>query len=333
MKPLMIELFAGLHGWGEGAVAEGFRVVGFDIVDMCKELGKPRAQGIDLVLQDVLTLHGSQFRKAAVIVASPPCTEFSYRGRYGRKKNLPPPVMGMRLFEACFRIAAEAELPIVVENVVWAQEFVGQAVKHWGSQYLWGDVPALLPIRRHHEFRKGNNAGLASRSAGSRSAKRRQAHDRRAIEDSISPGPTHRENIQTMTKLLILLASGGCMLASQITVYTVISEAQYETHLLGGADEATFVAELFGVPITDPPGFCCFSAIEQPPNWLITATLTIQDAPPAAPPYQPPVVPSTPPATPFVPELPAEPVSSVPEAGTFLLVGIGLAVVKRPRFW
>lgn len=142
--------------------------------------------------------------------------------------------------------------------------------------------------------------------------------------------PDHRAaETTTMTKLLILLASGGCMLASQITVYTVISESQYETHLLGGADEATFVAELFGVPITDPLGFCCFSAVEQPPNWLITATLTIQDAPLAAPPYQPPVVPSTPPPPPFVPELPTEPVSSVPEAGTFLLVGVGLVVAKR----
>lgn len=133
-----------------------------------------------------------------------------------------------------------------------------------------------------------------------------------------------------MKTLLILLWSAGSMLASQITVYTVISEAQYETHLLGVADEATFVAELFGVPISDPLGFCCFSAVEQPPNWLITATLTIQDAPPAAPPYQPPFVPPTPPV---FPEPPVESVPSVPEAGTFLLVGIGLAVVKCLRFW
>jgi hypothetical protein len=30
------------------------------------------------VIQDVRTLHGSQFRDAALIVASPPCTEYSY---------------------------------------------------------------------------------------------------------------------------------------------------------------------------------------------------------------------------------------------------------------
>jgi hypothetical protein len=65
-KPLVIELFAGLHGWGEGFIAEGFRVVGVDIVDMCATLGLQRPAGIELVLQDVLTLHGSQFRDAAV---------------------------------------------------------------------------------------------------------------------------------------------------------------------------------------------------------------------------------------------------------------------------
>src|SRR6188508_2094368 len=31
-----------------------------------------------LVIQDVLTLHGSQFKDAALIVASPPCQEYSY---------------------------------------------------------------------------------------------------------------------------------------------------------------------------------------------------------------------------------------------------------------
>lgn len=61
MKPLCIELFAGLHGWGEGFSAEGYRIVGFDIVNMPKELGIPQNDpNISLVLQDVLTLHGSQ---------------------------------------------------------------------------------------------------------------------------------------------------------------------------------------------------------------------------------------------------------------------------------
>jgi hypothetical protein len=52
------------------------------------------------------------------------------------------------LFRACFRIAAEAGRPIIVENVKGAQKFVGRAVWHFGSYYLWGDVPALMPFTR-----------------------------------------------------------------------------------------------------------------------------------------------------------------------------------------
>lgn len=59
-----------------------------------------------------------------------------------------------RLFNACFRIQAEASLtagrhiPLVVENVRGAQPWVGRARWHFGSFYLWGDVPALMPMTK-----------------------------------------------------------------------------------------------------------------------------------------------------------------------------------------
>lgn len=181
-SPLCIELYAGLHGWGEGFISEGFRVIGFDIVDMGATLGIPRPAGVSLVLQDVLTLHGSQFKDAAVIVASPPCQAYSYRAMpWKRAKALPPP--DNALFDACFRIQREAisattancpacggkgfviwyvgdtrecercygkgfiqrYIPLIVENVKGAQPWVGRARWHYGSFYLWGDVPALMP--------------------------------------------------------------------------------------------------------------------------------------------------------------------------------------------
>jgi hypothetical protein len=143
MKPLAIDLFCGLGGWAEGALAEGYDVIGFDI--------EARPYPGHLVLQDVNTLHGSQFRHAALIVASPPCQAYSYRAMpWTRAKTLPPP--DNTLFDACFRIQREAceaagrYIPMVVENVVGAQKWVGRACWHYGSYYLWGDVPSLMPF-------------------------------------------------------------------------------------------------------------------------------------------------------------------------------------------
>jgi hypothetical protein len=114
-----------------------------------------------LVIQDVLTLHGSQFRDAALIVASPPCQEFSYmampwtlakeKQRY-IEAHPEERVRLTALFDACFRIQREAceaagrHVPMVVENVRGACKWVGRSRWNYGSFHLWGDVPALMPM-------------------------------------------------------------------------------------------------------------------------------------------------------------------------------------------
>ena len=75
MRPLSIDLFCGLGGWTDGLLADGYDDIGFDIER--HEYGDERYPA-QLVLQDVLTIHGSQFNDAALIVASPPCQEYSY---------------------------------------------------------------------------------------------------------------------------------------------------------------------------------------------------------------------------------------------------------------
>ena len=104
-----------------------------------------------LIVQDVRALHGSQFKDAALIVASPPCQAYSYRAMpWKRAKALPPP--DNTLFNECFRIQREAceaagrHIPLIVENVRGAQKWVGRARWNFGSFYLWGDVPALMPM-------------------------------------------------------------------------------------------------------------------------------------------------------------------------------------------
>ena len=172
MKPLMIDLFAGLGGWADGAMAEGYDVIGFDIERHEYGNAKYPAQ---LVLQDVRTLHGRQFRDAALIVASPPCQEYSYMAMpWSRAKAIAAEYRsGARdvkkltaLFDDCFRIQREAIeaaghfIPLVVENVRGARPWVGRSRWNYGSYHLWGDVPALMPMTGRRPAFKGGDRNI-----------------------------------------------------------------------------------------------------------------------------------------------------------------------------
>ena len=87
MTPLAIDPVLRPRRWTEGLLAEGYDVVGFDIER--HRYGGHRYPG-KLVIQDVTTLHGSQFKDAALIVASPPCRAYSYRAMPWKRAKAPP---------------------------------------------------------------------------------------------------------------------------------------------------------------------------------------------------------------------------------------------------
>ncbi len=159
-KPLAIDLFCGLGGWTDGLLAEGYDVTGYDIEEHA--YGDMRYQG-NLVLQDVATIRGADLKDAALIVASPPCQEYSYMAMPWKLAKAKAAAIRAdetgqklaalnRLFNECFRIQKEASfaagrhIPMVVENVRGAQPWVGRARWNYGSFYLWGDVPAIMPM-------------------------------------------------------------------------------------------------------------------------------------------------------------------------------------------
>jgi hypothetical protein len=199
MKPLGIDLFCGLGGFTEGMLAEGYDVIGFDIER--HEYGEHRYPA-QIVLQDVLTLHGSQFKDAALIVASPPCQEYSYMAMpWSRAKAIAAEYRsGARdvkkltaLFDACFRIQAEAiaaaghYIPLVVENVRGACPWVGRSRWNFGSFHLWGDVPALMPMTRRVAKASGH-----SMNAG---APKWNMHHKECVESAIGDGRSHTRHL------------------------------------------------------------------------------------------------------------------------------------------
>lgn len=158
-KPLAIDLCCGLGGWTEGLLAEGYRVRGYDIE--AHEYGDEKYPA-ELVLKSVLDLHGSELAEATLIVASPPCQKYSYMAMpwslaKAKAAAIRADETGVLLaelnaiFDACFRLQREASeaagrhIPMVVENVRGAQPWVGRAAANFGSYYLWGDIPALMP--------------------------------------------------------------------------------------------------------------------------------------------------------------------------------------------
>lgn len=174
--PLAIDLCCGRGGWTHGLQAAGFHVVGFDIVRHKDYPG-------DLVIQDVRTLNGSQLRHARLIVASPPCQEFSRHDMpQTRAKN--PPEPDLSICVAAWRIRTEAGVPMVIENVRgskrWLEPILGPA-RRVGSFYLYGDTPVLLPTlyalgakglkkRQSRDLRPGEYRGkeLMSHNAAAR---------------------------------------------------------------------------------------------------------------------------------------------------------------------
>lgn len=156
--PTCLDLFCGLGGWAEGFMAAGFRVIGIDI--------NPQPQyPSEFIQQDIRTLNGHRWRSFVdVIVASPPCQEFSRHDMPWTKKHNPPPP-SLELVMTTYRLQQQIQPRyFILENVRGAQPWLGKATIHRGPYYLWGDVILLSKmVFPHKESLSSNQAARRSR--------------------------------------------------------------------------------------------------------------------------------------------------------------------------
>jgi hypothetical protein len=140
-QPIALDLCCGKGGWARGLILEEFCVIGVDIID------QPDYPG-HFIQGDVCLLLGGWLRgRVRLIVASPPCEEFSRHDMpWTRKRNPPPP--DLSIAESVKRISEASGAPTVVENTRGSKKFLEPLLgpaRRCGSFYLYGDVPVLLP--------------------------------------------------------------------------------------------------------------------------------------------------------------------------------------------
>ena len=134
----ILDLYCGLGGWPKGFLEKGYDVTGYDIVDFSEYYPGRFIQGDLLKIND--------FEHYDVIVASPPCTDFSKSSFPKTWKSVvkyPPDIdLAKKLFNRVYEIVDIVKPEyFIIENVRGAVKYMGKEKMHIGSRYFWGDFP------------------------------------------------------------------------------------------------------------------------------------------------------------------------------------------------
>jgi DNA (cytosine-5)-methyltransferase 1 len=145
-KPLLLDLFCGAGGAGEGYARAGFRVVGVDLdAKPLRHNPHETYQGDALEVLDTLLagepFHGYHLRDFAAIHASPICKGYSQANNIHRA-NYP------MLIEPTRKRLRESGLPWVVENV----RMTGRWRGHMPSAVVLCGTSFGLRVYRHRYF-------------------------------------------------------------------------------------------------------------------------------------------------------------------------------------
>ena len=142
----VLDLYCGLGGWVQ-SFPKDWEITGYDIVDFSKDYpGK-------FIQCDLLNFNDFP-DNVDIIVASPPCTEFSKSSlpkswACNRKKE-PDIELAMKLFLRATEIINQVKPRYwVIENVRGAVKYVGHENYKIGSRYLWTNMELAL---KNEEF-------------------------------------------------------------------------------------------------------------------------------------------------------------------------------------
>lgn len=185
----VLDLFCGLKGWSRPWFDAGHDVYTLDLDSQFNPTYCQRAE-------DFLPMSGA----FDVILASPPCEEFSRWAMRGMSRHLranPPPLPSTRLVEATKRIIAMAQPKFwVVENVHGSSQFITPVLGHYrgryAGRYLWGNFPSLAMLPPAPKgLAKGDAVnGLRPKSSYSSSAKVQRAEIPAALANAMMEAMT-----------------------------------------------------------------------------------------------------------------------------------------------
>jgi len=149
-KLKVLDLFCGRGGWSVPFVEYGDEVIGIDI--------KKQPYPAQLIVADIRTINGTQFKGFDLIIGSPPCEDFSiarYRNKYVRGPN---PEKGLQLINEFWRIVKEAQPKYYAMENVEALTKYYPIKPQWyfmiskgGKRCLWTNIP--LPLVAEYRFK------------------------------------------------------------------------------------------------------------------------------------------------------------------------------------
>lgn len=192
-----IDLFAGPGGWDEGVKALGIEPLGIEWDDAA--CATREAAGHRTLQADVAALDPLEFARVELLIASPPCTSFSYAGNGGGREEID------RLFSAVREVLGGGAVPeggwldetsrLVLEPARWIAALHPQLI-------ACEQVPAVLPLwQRYAESLRADGysawAGILNAADyGVPQTRRRAFLIASQVEDIGPPPPTHSTSPQ-----------------------------------------------------------------------------------------------------------------------------------------